>query len=142
MLQGAAQPVEFGHHDLIPSAIRREQRPVQLGSARQLPRDHVEVDLIAPDGHKRVVLGVGMLVAGRDPAVANLHHRKCIANPRHGDIAADTASVAQPTRMNTSLARKSHEPTFPDTAAVTRIVPRVVITGAESVGMAHHGHGR
>ena len=82
MLQGATQPIQFGHHNLVTRPIRREQRPIQLGAARQLPRHHVQEDLIAADGREGIVLGVGMLVARRDPPITDLHEPECIANPR------------------------------------------------------------
>ncbi len=53
----------------------------------------VDEDLLTAGGGERVVLGVGMLVAGGDPSVADSHARECIANPRRVDVGADTATV-------------------------------------------------
>lgn len=45
---------------------------------------------------QRVVLGLGVLVAGGDPPVTDPHTRDYIASPRQRDVAADTASVTHP----------------------------------------------
>jgi hypothetical protein len=57
----------------------------------------VDEDLIAAGRCQGVTLGVGVLIAGRDPSVADLHAQNCNANPRGRDIAADTGCVTDPT---------------------------------------------
>jgi len=72
VLQGAAEPVEFGHHELV-SVSGDHERLVELGTAGQLAGGLVHEHGVAPGGRECVVLGVGILVAGGDPPVADLH---------------------------------------------------------------------
>jgi hypothetical protein len=64
MLRRTTQPIKLGDDELVAGAIRRKQRPVQLGAAAQFPRRDIDENLLAAGSAQRVVLGLGMLVAG------------------------------------------------------------------------------
>ena len=49
------------------------------------------------------MLGVGVLVAGGDPSVADPHGANCIANPRQFYEAADTGCVTRSTWANVKI---------------------------------------
>jgi len=65
--QGAAEPIKFGDDELVAVAVGRKQRLVQLAAAGQFPGCGVDENLLTAGRGKRVVLGLGVLVAGGDP---------------------------------------------------------------------------
>jgi hypothetical protein len=122
MLQRAAEPIELRHHELIASAVRRQQRLLQLRPGGELPRRGVDEDLLAPGGREGIVLSLGMLVARRDTSITDPHPRQRNANPRWRDIAAYTASVQTGPcngRRSAELAKVSHERSYADTRYTT-----------------------
>lgn len=64
VFQRPAEPVEFGHHELIKRPVAREQRFVELGSAGEFSGGCVNEDLLAAGRCQGVVLGFGVLVMG------------------------------------------------------------------------------
>jgi hypothetical protein len=72
VLQGAAKPVELGHHELV-TTPGDHQCLVELRPAGQLTGGLIHEHGVAPSSREGVVLGVGILVAGGDPSVADLH---------------------------------------------------------------------
>ena len=99
VLQGAAEPVELGDHQLVPRP-QRPQRLVELGPAGELPGGDVGEDPLAAGAGESVGLGVGVLVAGRHPRVADPHAEECIANEGVRDVGSDTSLVTTPTCGN------------------------------------------
>lgn len=72
VLQGAAKPVELGHHKLVTGA-GDQQRPDQRGPPGELTRGLVNEHLVTAGRRQRVVLGGGVLVTGGYPPVADPH---------------------------------------------------------------------
>ena len=70
VLQRAAEPVELGHHKMIPGP-EPAQGLVELGPAGELAGSLVGEDAFAAGRAQRVGLGLGVLVAGGDPRVAD-----------------------------------------------------------------------
>jgi hypothetical protein len=73
VIERAAKSVELGDDQLVASAVCRQQRLVQLRTARELPGDLVDEHLITAGCLERVDLGFGMLVAGGDAPIADPH---------------------------------------------------------------------
>jgi hypothetical protein len=67
VLQGPAEPVEPGDHELVAAAAGDQQRLVQFGAAGELAGGLVGEDLLAAGRGEGVLLGVGDLVASGDP---------------------------------------------------------------------------
>lgn len=67
-----AESVQFGHHQLVADAVGRQQRLIQLGSAGELAGGLVDEHFIAAGRRQRVVLGFRVLLARRNPPVADL----------------------------------------------------------------------
>jgi hypothetical protein len=66
MLEGMAQPVKFGDDELITGAVGRVQCLVQLGSAGEFAAGFVKEHFVAAGREQGVLLGFGVLFAGRD----------------------------------------------------------------------------
>ena len=64
VLERAAESVEFGDHELVAGAVGCGERFVELGASRELPGGRVDEGLVAAGGRERVVLRLGMLIAG------------------------------------------------------------------------------
>jgi hypothetical protein len=77
VFQRAAEPVEFGDHELAPCRLAdRGPCPVRGGATGLVD------EYLGAAGHReRVVLGLGVLVASGYPPVADPHAPDCIANP-------------------------------------------------------------
>src|SRR5262249_37930594 len=75
-----------------------------------------EEDLIAPSCGQRIALGLGVLIAGRDPPIADPHGPDRIANPRQVDVDEDTPSVTNRSCGNPPTAGLSHQRTLTRTA--------------------------
>ena len=73
MFQGAAEPIEFGDDELIASPVGRVQGIVEFRAAGQLAAGLVEEHLVAASRDEGVFLSFGLLVAGRDPPISDLH---------------------------------------------------------------------
>ena len=72
MLQRSAQPVQFGHHQLIADTVGRQQSFVELRPAGQLPEPPCRgKNSVTTRRGERIALGLGVLVAGGDPRVAD-----------------------------------------------------------------------
>ena len=72
VLEGAAKAVELGDHQLVAGA-GDTQRVVERRPSGQLAAGLVDEDFVAAGGFEGVVLAVGVLVTGRDSAVADTH---------------------------------------------------------------------
>jgi len=74
VFEGAASTVELGDHELV-AAAEVVQGLVELGAGGELAGGAtVDEHTLAPGALERVELGVGMLVAGGHPRVADLGH--------------------------------------------------------------------
>ncbi len=72
VLQGAAEPVELGHHELV--AIAGDQEGfVEFGASGELAGRLVGEDLLAAGRAERVLLRFGMLITSADPGHADSH---------------------------------------------------------------------
>ncbi len=80
VLEGTPEPVELGDDQLV-AGPGDEEGLVEFGPAGEAPGGLVEMDLVAAGGAQRVMLAVGVLVAGGDPPVADPYAGKRIANP-------------------------------------------------------------
>ena len=72
MLEGPAEPVEFGDDELVavPSGAKGV---VQVGAAGEFAAGFVDEYRLAAGCAKGVVLSLGVLVSGRDAPVSDLH---------------------------------------------------------------------
>jgi hypothetical protein len=59
VLEGPAEPVELGDHQLVALPVRRQQRLVQLRAAGEIAGCRVDDDRVAVGGGEGVVLGLG-----------------------------------------------------------------------------------
>jgi len=64
VFQAAAEPGEFGDHELVSPAVGDQEGLVEFGAAGELAGRFVDEDLFAACGGEGVVLGAGVLVAG------------------------------------------------------------------------------
>ena len=128
MLQRTPEPVELGHHQLIARAIRRQERLIELGPARELARCLVDEDLLAAGCNQRVLLRLGMLSVSRDPPVADPHDRRTVSRTPNGVTKARTRQALHSALSNHRWSRPwagaSRERTFSDTLAAARVWSR------------------
>jgi hypothetical protein len=80
MRQRPAEPVQARDHQLVTGADDL-QRLVELRATGELARDFVEEHPFAAGRIQRVALGVRILIAGRNPRVANPHTRDVARTP-------------------------------------------------------------
>jgi hypothetical protein len=123
----AAEPVEFGDHQLIAGAVGRQQRLVQFRPGGELAGSLVDKDVLASSRGQSVVLCFGVLIARRDAPVADSHAAQRIANPRQVDIAAYTATFTDLACANLLPPRVSRERSYPNTAVRVAASRRAMI---------------
>jgi hypothetical protein len=94
-----AEPVELGDHQLV-ALTQHEQGLVEFGPAGELSARLVGEHLLAAGSLEGVLLGLGMLIAGRDPCHADSHTPDWIAKGVVRPKGAYTAAVTDPTCGN------------------------------------------
>ena len=80
VLQGAAEPVELGDHQLVPARLR-QQGLVELGRRGELAGGLVDEDLVAAGGGEGVVLGLRGVGRGSRPARSRSSWRGAYREP-------------------------------------------------------------
>lgn len=69
-MEGAAEPVELGDHQLVTGTVGRQQRFAQLGTVGEYTGGAVDEDFVAGGCGEGVVLGFGVLIASGDPFIS------------------------------------------------------------------------